>query len=491
MSDPSTPHAHGRLARSIVAITASFSLLLGLGIAVTAVRWVQLRDVGTGVFTPTTVSPSAGTAASSTLRTGACSTGPCNYLLLGSDSRASLSADQQGQFGTNQDIGGSSRADTIMLVHTDPSLQKAIIVSFPRDLWVEIPGHGMNKINSAFEGGIEGGGAQQMADTVTNLTGIPIDHYLYVDLGGFEKVVDTLGGVNMCIPTYDVNTPGWLTQSSATGETQVYYSEPGHVVDPNTGLDVLPGCQHLDGSQSLAFVRTRHLPCDAIGDFSRIGRQQQFLRAVINQMLEPQQLVKATGLVEPILRNMRRDQGLLPGDLVYLVGQLRGISTGAAEFRAVSGVEGTEGGLSVVRMDPSAQQIFDAIAQGKPLGDIGTQLAITPPSPANIEVAVIDDSSEGKADGVEQVLTDSGFDITPGIWGADKVPARISGTATIVFRPGHDVEAGVVSSYFPGVKVVESTTLQGVPVAIVVTKGYTPQTDSGQTPPAASACPAA
>ena len=71
---------------------------------------------------------------------GPCVDQACNYLLLGSDSRAGLSPEQQEQFGTDESIGGANRADTIMLVHTDPRLKKAIVLSFPRDLWVAIPG---------------------------------------------------------------------------------------------------------------------------------------------------------------------------------------------------------------------------------------------------------------------------------------------------------------------------------------------------------------
>ena len=326
-----------------------------------------------------------------------------------------------------------------------------------------------------------------MAKTVTNLTGLGIEHYLYVDLAGFQKVVDTLGGVDMCIPAFDVNTPGWLTQDTATGERQVYYSESGHIVDPNTGLDLTPGCQHLNGYQALAFVRTRHLPCDFIPDFSRIGRQQQFLRAVINQMLQPAELAKAPGLVQPVLENMHRDSGLLPGDLVYLVGQLRGLVTGAAEFRAVPGVGGMEGGISVVHMLPVARQIFNAINNGTQLGTIGLQLPGSSPSPANIRVAVIDDVSGAKAAEVEKVLGDSGFDISPGIWSADKKPPGISGAAAIVYKPGHNAEAEVVGKYLPGVKLVESAKLQGAPVAVVVTAAYTQQPPG--TGGTASACP--
>jgi anionic cell wall polymer biosynthesis LytR-Cps2A-Psr (LCP) family protein len=477
---------HGALTRALVALTASLSLIVGIGGVASALRWVQLRDVGTHEGFRGT-HPSGASAAP---QTGRCAQEACNYLLLGSDSRAGLTPEQQQHFGTNQDIGGSNRADTIMLVHTDPRLQKAIVLSFPRDLWVDIPGHGSDKINAAFGGGLEHGGPELISQTISNLTGLSIDHYLYVDLNGFERVVDTLGGVDMCIPAYNVNTPGWIAGSNATGAvTQTYYSEVGHIVDPNTGLDVIPGCQRLSGLQALAYVRTRHLPCDAIPDFSRIGRQQQFLRSVLNQMLQPAELARAPGLVGPILASLDRDRGFLPGDLVYLVGQLRGIATGAVEFRAVPGVAATEGSKSVVRMDPSANEIFRAIREGRAISGVGTQLIDTPPSEANTRVAVVDANSGGKAAGVEQVLTRAGFDVSPGIWDPAQAPAGVSGPA-IVFAPGNDAYAGVVSTYFPGVKLVSSAKLHGAQVAIVIPASYRPAGPSSRnTGGPSSQCP--
>jgi LCP family protein required for cell wall assembly len=471
-----------------VAAAAVLSLVIGLGTAFGAVRWVQIRNLNTdGDFQAAVPSGASGP-------TGKCADDPCNYLLLGSDSRANLPEQQQHEFGSNKDIGGSNRADTIMLVHTDPSLQKAIILSFPRDLWVDIPGHGMDRINAAFEGGVEGGGPQLMAQTIANLTGLTVDHYLYVDLAGFQNIVDTLGGVQMCIPSYDVNTPGWVTSYSANGEQkQIYVKEAGHIVDPNTGLDVVPGCQRLDGTQALGYVRTRHLRCDFSSDFDRIGRQQQFLRAVINQMLRPTEIARAPALVEPVLENMRRDRGLLPGDLVFLVGQLRGLTTGAAEFRAVPGTFGREGGKSIVHMDPSARQIFAAIRERSPISDVGTTLLNTPPSEANITIAVIDDGSQGAAEGVEQTLGDAGFDVTPGILDASHAPSGVSAPIAIVYRRGFDAEAQVVSKYFPGVKVLESSKLTDASVAILVSAGYSPPSDGAAQPATGSTaeCPVA
>jgi anionic cell wall polymer biosynthesis LytR-Cps2A-Psr (LCP) family protein len=452
----------------LVAVAASLSLVGGLALAGVATRWYSLRTVGTDQRTFVPTEPDDGTPNG----TGSCATDPCTYLLLGSDSRSGLSVDQQKDFGTNADIGGATRSDTIMLVHTDPALQKAIVVSFPRDLWVRIPGRGMDKINAAFEGGIEGGGPQRVADTVTELTGIPIDHYLYVDLNGFQRVVDTLGGVEMCIPGYNVNTPGWVEGSDANGNpTQIYYGDAGHIVDPYTGLDVVPGCQALHGDQALAYVRARHLPCDLIPDFARIGRQQQFMRAVINQMLEPAQLAKAPSLVGPVLASLHRDRGFLPGDLVYLVGQLRGLSTGAVEFRSVPGTPQMIGAQSVVVMDPAAKEVFRAIREGRSISDVGTQLDSTAPSEANTTVLVLDTGNPTGAVEAEDLLSGAGFDVSPGLQTGDRPPG-VRGSA-IAYRPAAEAYAKVVATYFPDLPMVAVRGLDA-PVAVVTAKGYHP-----------------
>ena len=459
---------HGTLARALVGVTASLALLVGLVTAGLTVRWVQLRGIGTDDGPFEVIGPSG-----SPVPTGPCADGACNYLLLGSDSRAGLSPEQQEQFGTDQSLGGANRADTIMLVHTDPRLEKAIVLSFPRDLWVAIPGRGHDRINTAFEGGLRHGGAHLVAQTVADLTGLQIDHYLYVDLEGFRRTVNTLGGVDMCIPSYNVNTPGDLTGTAPNGDPiLVHYDEVGHIADPNSGLNIKPGCQRLDGDQALAYVRARHLPCDHIPDFARIGRQQQFLRAVVNQMLQPGMVVKAPSLVGPVLANLQRDARLLPSDLVYLVGQLRGLSTGAVEFRTVPGFAAQEGSKAVLRMDPSANEIFRAIKQRHPIGDVGTTLVNTPPSEANTQVAVVDANSGGTASEVEGVLNDAGFDVSPGIWAASEAPILVTGPA-IVFRPEASANAQVVAAYFPDLQLVPSADLRGAQVAVVIPSSYT------------------
>jgi LCP family protein required for cell wall assembly len=467
---PQSVRSHGRSVRWLVGLSATLSLVIAAGSAYGFVAYQQARNVGTvGDFNTDPVSPRPQEPPSP----GGCADGVCNYLLLGSDSRQGLSKEQQTQFGTDEQIGGENRADTIMLVHTDPQLEKAIIVSFPRDLEVNIPGHGEDKINAAFEGGIEGGGPTLVANTVQDLTGLKIDHFLYVDLAGFEGVIDTMDGVDMCISGENVNTPGYVETEEADGTTaQIYYKEPGHIVDPRTGLDIKPGCQRLTSDQALAYVRTRHLKCDAAApDFYRIQRQQQFMRAVINRLLQPDELAQLPLMINPILSNLRRDRELNPAELAYLTGQLEGIATGEAEFRTVPAYP-DPANLGILRMDPSAERIFAAIRQGKQLGTIGEDTVYTPPSEANVPVVVVDHGSGGKAAGVEQILSEAGFDISPGTTTYDAYGMKITGNV-IAYAPDADAEAQVVAKYFPNLQLKQ---VKGLPddVAVVIGPNYEP-----------------
>ena len=458
-SGEATPRGHGRLTRVAVSVTAVLSLIIGVG---SAYGFVAYRLAGSD---GPTISPPTGTPLPEVERAfGPCVEDVCNYLLLGSDSRAGLSAAEREQFGTDQQIGGENRADTIMLVHTDPALEKAIILSFPRDLWVEIPGEGEDKINASFEGGIQGGGANLVAATVHKLTGLRVNHVLYVDLAGFQGVVDTLGGVDMCIPAENVNTPD------------------GRIVDELTALDVMPGCQTLTAEQALAYVRTRHLRCDAAApDFYRIARQQQFLRAVINELLQPDQIARLPFMIRPIMQNLTRDEDLNLADLAFLVGQLEGISSGAAEFRTVPAFP-DPANLGILRMDESAERIFEAVRDGEPLGEVGRDLVYTPPSEANVPVLVVDHASGGAVTGVQDVLSQAGFDISPGLTTYTAYEKKVPGSV-IAYAPDADAEAQVVQKYFPN---LELRQVKGLPdgVAVFIDASYEPAPVGGGGAPA-------
>ena len=398
---------------------------------------------------------------------GRCAEKSCNYLLLGSDSRQGLSKSEQEHFGTNADIGGSNRSDTIILVHTEPDLEKAVFLSFPRDLWVNIPGMGQDKINAAFEGGVNGGGPQRVARTVTELTGVPVDHILYVDLARFQGLVDALGGVDMCVP---------------------YPME-----DPLTGLDVKAGCQHFNGYTALAYVRTRHQPCDTIPDFARIGRQQQFMRAVIAKMTRPAELLRLPTLLPKLLSNLVVDKGLNIAELTYLLGQLKNIGTNAAEFRAVptttAGIYVNGQYLSIVReVQPAANDLFRRLRNNQPLGQLGLTLPGTAPSPANISVAVYDRGSGGTADQVAQTLTDGGFDIRGAVRDGSTTTWPVKGPV-ILYRNGQEAMAKVVQSYFPNLDIQPAPNRfleTGIDVDVVITRSYSIPPPATAQPPS---CP--
>lgn len=481
-TSPRTRRGHPHVRRSFLAVTATLSALMMLvgGTAMGAYFWTQSQIRTIGDARPQTTSGAEGGAIPTPDFTGKCARTSCNYLLLGSDSRSGLTPEQQVQFGTDQDIGGSNRSDTIMLVHTEPERKKAVFVSFPRDLWVDIPGVGEDRINAAFEGGINGGGAQLVARTIRQLTGIQIDHILYVDLAGFEGLVDSLGGVDMCVPY--------------------------PMVDPLTALDIPAGCQHFDGKTALAYVRTRHQPCDAIPDFARITRQQQFLRAVLAKMLAPSELLRIPSLVPALLRNLVVDQGLKnPAELAYLAGQLNGVNTGAADFRVVPTVTGWEGDRSVVHLvQPQGNELFARIRNDRPLGDLGLAQERTAPSPAVVTTVVYgrgphaaaspsatappsaspepppSGSASSAADTVFDTLTKGGFDmsVSPSpLPVPDTLPAEVKGSA-ILYDPtspqGREM-ADVLAGYLSNMRVVSvagSVLPPGVDVAVVVAPTY-------------------
>ncbi|HEX7463508.1 MAG TPA: LCP family protein, partial [Actinomycetota bacterium] len=447
-----------RLRRAFVATAASLSLLVTVvsSIAMGAYFWTrsQIR----------TIPERSGSVSGAPQYTGKCARTSCNYLLLGSDSRAGLSQEEQTHFGTNKDIGGSNRSDTIIVVHTQPGQKKATFLSFPRDLWVNIPGVGYNKINAAFSGGIQGNGANKVAETVRSLTGIRIDHILYVDLAGFEGLVNAMGGVDMCVP-YPMQ-------------------------DPDAGLDIKAGCQHFDGRTALAYVRTRHQPCDRIPDFARITRQQQFLRAVLAKMLRPGELVHVASLVPALLENLVVDEGLNPAELDYLAGQLNGVGTGNADFRVVPTVPGWEGSLSVVKLvEPQASQLFQRIRQNKPLGDLGLASELTAPSPAVITTAVLDKHSGGVAETVLGTLTKGGFDTSAGLLDAKSLGELPKTVSAIYYDPTSaegKAMADVVNGYLsnlPELPAPKHFLPPGVYVVVVIGPHYQlpPPNTSGPT----------
>jgi LCP family protein required for cell wall assembly len=173
------------------------------------------------------------------------------YLLVGSDSRQGLTAQQRKRLGTGQAQG--RRTDTIMLLHTGSGPN--VLVSIPRDSIVDIPGHGRTKINAAYAYG----GPRLLVKTLEEETGIRIDDFVEIGFGGFVGVVDAVGGITICPKTA--------------------------MKDPLANLDIRKGCQQVNGVTALGYARSRHT--SALGDIDRARHQREVVSAIGRKAASP------------------------------------------------------------------------------------------------------------------------------------------------------------------------------------------------------------
>jgi LCP family protein required for cell wall assembly len=280
-----------------------------------------------------------------------------NYLIVGSDSRAGANPDDTdaGAIGNASEVVGQ-RSDTIMVLRFDPSDNSSALLSLPRDLWVPIAGtNGSNKINAAFTKG-----SDVLINTIQTDFGIPIHHYVEVDFEGFKRLVDAVGGVAINFP------------------------EPAR--DAKTGFEVLtPGCNTLDGTQALAFARSRYYQTFTNGkwrdvganDLGRIQRQQEFLRVAFQKALTTTSSspVAATELINAALDNIKIDKSL---DIFGLANRLRKLGSGGVKSFSLGNysVNGTVGDQSVLKLNTAqAQPVIDYF---KGIGPEPAEAASTP-----------------------------------------------------------------------------------------------------------------
>jgi LCP family protein required for cell wall assembly len=261
-----------------------------------------------------------------------------NWLIVGSDSRNNLTDDQKAELATGDET--SELTDTIMILHTGSG--PTTLVSLPRDSMVQIPGHGRDKINSAYGrgGGANGGGPELLTQTVEQATGLRIDHYLEIGFLGVVSVVDAVGGVYMCVPE--------------------------SIKDPKAALNIKAGCQTLDKATALGYVRTR---ATASSDFGRVERQRAFISALLDKVTSPAVLLNpfrlvplATGLSSSIAV----DNGTHVWNLAALGFAMRGLGDGVSTTVPVRD--------GVVNWDKKrSAQLFEALAndEAPPKGSLG------------------------------------------------------------------------------------------------------------------------
>ena len=175
------------------------------------------------------------------------------YLMVGSDSRGDLTAEERQELGTGNPSG--NRTDTIMLLHTGDGPN--MLMSIPRDSLVEIPGYGSGqKVNAAYAYG----GAKLLVRTIEAETGIRVDHFVEVGFGGFVDLVDAVGGIEVC-PPFPMD-------------------------DPQANIKLEEGCQEVDGPDALGYARSRKTD-EQFGDLGRAQRQREVVSAIGSEAVSP------------------------------------------------------------------------------------------------------------------------------------------------------------------------------------------------------------
>lgn len=248
------------------------------------------------------------------------------YLLVGSDSRGDLSPEERKRLGTGGAEG--QRTDTIMLLHTGSGPN--LLMSIPRDSIVEVPGHGTTKVNAAYAFG----GPKLLVRTIENETGIRVDDYVEIGMGGLAGVVDAVGGIEIC--------------------------PENAMKDPQAKLDIEAGCQEADGPTALGYARSRKTYA-RFGDTQRAQAQREVVSAVGKKVVSPWTVLNP-------FRYWDLNQSV-PGFFAF------GEGTGpvraglwAMAMTRVNGESGLTCGVPIsdlaVNWDPErSQQMFDAIIE--------------------------------------------------------------------------------------------------------------------------------
>ncbi|WP_445252542.1 LCP family protein [Nocardia farcinica] len=390
--------------------------------------------------------------------------GAVDILLVGVDSRTDahgdpLSEDEKAMLHAGDEVG--TNTDTIVLIRVPNDGSSATAISLPRDSYVDIPGLGKGKINSAYgvtketerlklldQGVSEAeaekrstrAGRQALIKTVADLTGITVDHYAEVSLLGFVLLTDAVGGVEVCL-----NNPvdEWMS-----------------------GARFPAGRQRLDGPQALSFVRQRHdLPR---GDLDRIVRQQVFMAQLVNQVLSAKTLSnpnKLNELSDAVGRTVVLDENW---DVLAFLQQLRDLSGGQVKFETipVADLNGmTSNGESVVRVEPKEVKSYVAGLVGEDADEPQSPRV----DPSTVTVDVFNASSVGGLAGqVSQALAGKGFQ--PGrvgnYSGAGVTGSRVLAADTS--NPG----AEAVAEALGGLTVVADSSMSPDAVSVVLASDY-------------------
>ena len=307
------PGHHGRRVALIIGIVVLVIIVAVGG----SYFWVNGK-LNKTVALPSTTVTSAGT----------------NWLIAGSDQRTGISRGERAELHLGAD--GADASDSLMLLHMGTG--KPVLISIPRDSYVPIPGHGSNKINAA----LAIGGPTLLVQTVESVTGLKINHYMGIGFGGLADVVNTVGGVRICVKTA-------IQPDSYSGFK-----------------GMAAGCHNLSGPQAIAFVRDRH--SFATSDLQRIQDQRAFLSALLSKATSPGVYLNpftSLPFASTAASSIAVDKSTSLYSLVQAAFALRAPQTGTVPIANAN--YPTSAGDAVLWDQTQALELFNALKAGKPV----------------------------------------------------------------------------------------------------------------------------
>ncbi|GAA4738295.1 LCP family protein [Gordonia alkaliphila] len=419
------------------------------------------------------------------------------YLIVGTDSRSGKNAKIGG--GDETSIEGS-RADTILLVNIPADRSRVVAVSWPRDLQVDRPEcQSWNPATGEYAGDLypatnvklnsvyADGGPSCMVKTLTQMSGLHINHFIAMDFEGFEKVVNVIGGVNVCstVPLYDYEL-GYILRKAGT--------------------------KKLTGRRALNYVRARNISAEGNGDYGRIKRQQLFLSSLLRSTLSSDVLSnpsKLNKIVKTFIEYSTVD-GVDTDSLIQLADSMQGVEAGRVTFLTIP-TSGTsvDGENNEIPRTEDIDAIFNAIINDKPLPGEKKESKSTSSSaapkpaptkapstsspaeataqyPGNVSVRVLNGSGQtGVATAVMNLLIAQGFNV-PGV--ADASSNR---SDTVVrYGAGERDSAVTIAQMFPGARIQEDATVK-VGVEIILGEDFGGTTTMTEAPTPGSTISAA
>lgn len=469
-----TPRRRRRWVPRAALVLAAIASLLVLAVSASGyalIRWSSGSIERVDAFAGLTDRPARNAAGTTT------------FLLVGSDAREGMSkADMRDLHVGTLATAAGRRADTMLLVQVSDNRGTVTAVSLPRDSYVTIPAHAgtdgsrvperRNKLNAAYAFG----GAPLAIGTIERTTGVRIDHYVEVDFVGFVKLVDAVGGVDVCTPV--------------------------RIRDRRSGLRLPRGTSHVDGRTGLAYVRARYF--DARADLGRVERQQRFLAAMASRvtssdvLLDPRALVR---FLEAALSAVRADPGLSESRLVQLGTSLRHVSGRDIAFQTVPianpSYRAPGAGAVALWDETAAQELFTRLRTDQP--EAKQQLARKDRptiDPAQVRVQVYNGvGTAGLGTAASQELASRGFDVA----GAAK-DWRSTGVARTLIRfdSRYTESIKTAAAALPGARLVAVDGL-GRTMQVIIGTSYTgtsavkvaatPASGGGTTPRTAAASP--